>query len=480
MQPRTFKNRCFNFCLAMLLLLTNFQLCAEMNQKLKEIGQEHLLKYWDSLSSTERELLSVQIDHLDIKAYQEQKKLALQPDSPAPSGTLAAFQDYVKSGSAEDLKVGKQLIAEGKVGCLIVAGGQGTRLRCDGPKGAFPVTVVKHKSLFQVFAERVLAASKQANRPLLVAMMTSPANHKETVSLFEQNQFFGLNPKQIVFFSQEELPLLDAKGNLFLETPARIAAGPDGNAASLKHFVDKGIWSAWYQQGVRFLNYVHIDNPLADPFDAELIGFHNRQGSDLIIKCISREDPQEKVGVVFKKNGKVDVIEYSEISTEERDARNPDGTLRNMCANVSMFSFKMDFVNDVAKRHYANLPYHKAWKAVKYLTPEGEVKTAEKPMAWKYEKFIFDVLPYTQSVKALLYPREECFAPLKNMNGSDSLSDVQASLQRSDRMIFKRVTGIGAPLSKTFELAFQFYYPTPELLAKWQGKPLPETPYIEP
>lgn len=452
---------------------------SDMNGKINELGQSHLLKHWESLSPSEKEQLSSQIERLDLTALNEQRKLALQPDIPTVSTAISPFTDYVKSGSVEDIARGKQLIAEGKVGCLIVAGGQGTRLRWEGPKGCCPVSCVKHKTLFQLFAERGLAASKQAKRPLVMAIMTSPANHRETIEYFTQNNFFGLDSKQVTFFSQEELPLLDAKGNMFLETPFHISVGADGNAASLKHFVAKGIWDAWSKQGIRYLIYVHIDNPLADPFDAELIGFHSRHNSDLVIKCIAREDPNEKLGVILKKNEKIEVIEYSEISEEQRTARNSEGTLRHLCGNISMFSFNMDFVKSVANQYYNQLPFHKAWKAVKYLTPEGKTQMAEKPMAWKFEKFIFDVLPFAKNVKAVLYPRDECFAPLKNATGSDSLTDVQVALQHYDRKIFTQITGIAPPTSASFELSPQFYYPTPELLSKWKGKSFPSDPYIE-
>jgi UDP-N-acetylglucosamine/UDP-N-acetylgalactosamine diphosphorylase len=467
------------FFVLMILMVGSLKAAEDIRAKLTQIGQEQLLQHWDALSAVEKKNLSQQIEALDIATFNDQRKQMKESDS-LPGQGISPFLNYQKSGSLQDIDIGRKAIAAGQVGCLIVAGGQGTRLNYTGPKGLFPVTVIKNKSLFQLVSERVLAAGVQANRPLFMAIMTSPTNHDETVKHFEQNRYFGLNPKQVFFFSQEELPLLDQKGDLFLETPSKISTGPDGNAASLKHFVDKGVWSKWYQQGVRYLVYLHIDNPLADPFDAELIGFHKRQQSDLVIKCIARQDPKEKLGVIVIKNGKPDVIEYSEIIAEERDARDPDGALKHPCGNVSMFSFKMDFVRDVANRYYDQLPFHKAWKAVKYLTPEGETKTADKPMAWKFEKFIFDILPYASSVNTLMYPREVCFAPLKNATGPDGIDDVKKAIQNYDRIVFAKITGNTSSSSTTFELSPQFYYPTQTLISKWKGKQLPETGYIEP
>lgn len=446
--------------------------------KLKEMGQEQILQCWNLLSTREQEDLLLQIDQLDVQTYFTQRR-SINSDNQ-PEQNLTPFKDYHLSGSEEDLAVGKQLIAEGKVGCLIAAGGQGSRLGYDGPKGKFPATLVKKKSLFQLFAEKVLAASIQADRQLPLAIMTSSVNHEETVSFFEQNGFFGLEPAQVFFFSQGDLPFLNSQGNFFLETPSKIAAGPNGNAAALKHFVDKTIWVNWYEKGVRYLNYVQIDNPLADPFDAELAGFHHRHQPQLVIKCITRDNPLEKLGVVLRNHGEVQVIEYSEISPEERDARDTSCSLKHLCGNISLFSFKMDFIKEIADQHYQHFPFHKAWKAVKYLAENGETKISEEAQAWKFEKFIFDLLPYATDVKALLYPREVCFAPLKNAKGSDSIVEVQAALQRYDRQTIAKITGIMPSVDKIFELSPQFYYPTQELLARWKGKPLPDQSYIEP
>lgn len=461
------------------MLLPFSQIQASLvEDKLNSIEQEHLIQFWDVLSETEIESLSKQIEQLDLNEFIAQRNAVVQPEILQPE-PLIPYNDYIRSGSKQNIVLGKKLIAEGKVGCLIVAGGQGTRLQCTGPKGIFPVTLIKQKSLFQFFAERVLAASKQANRPLHLAIMTSPANHKETLEYFKINNNFGLEEEQIAFFSQEELPLLNQQGNLFLESPAKISSGPDGNAASLKFFVKSGIWQNWYQQGVRYLNYVHIDNPLADPFDAELTGFHDRQQSDIILKCIAREDPMEKVGIIGKLGNTVKVIEYSEITPEERDARDENGTLRHVCCNISINSFHMDFVKKVAEEIYDLLPFHKAWKAVKHVTDEGGTVLADKPMAWKFEKFIFDVFPFAHSVSALLYPRSECFAPLKNVNGTDSINDVQVALQAYDRVVFENISGMPITKLESFELDPQFYYPTPELLLKWKEVPLPESSYIQ-
>lgn len=293
--------------------------------------------------------------------------------------------DYAESGNLEDYRLGKQRISEGKVGCMIVAGGQGTRLGFEGPKGMFPIN---NKSLFQIFAEKTVAAG----RDLPLAIMTSPLNDEITKEFFAKNNFFGMKQDQLYFFTQKMLPFLDTDGNMLSES------GPDGNGNSLRYFCESGIWQKWKSMGVEQINFILVDNPLADPFDAELAGYHYRTNADATLKCVLRKNPEEKVGVIAKMGDKIAVIEYSELSVEEAK--------KYPLANISLFCFSMDFIQKCASHP---LPYHAAFKS----------------NVWKRETFIFDNLKIATNVNLLLYPRSECFAPLKD---KASISEVQKAL----------------------------------------------------
>lgn len=439
---------------------------SELQHKLQSIGQQDLLQEWNSLTPEKQETLQKQILELDTNQFQEQQSL-LSQTAKEDFKDLEPFEEFEHSGNKDDKSIGKKLIADGQVGCILMAGGQGTRLRIEGPKGVFPVSVIKHKSLFQLVAEKVIAAGKQAGKVLPLAIMTSPLNHDATVHFFKEHRFFGLDPDQISFFTQGMLPFLTQEGNLLLEKPWKIAEGPDGNGSSLSHFVNDGIWKKWHSQGVRYVNYILIDNALADPFDAELVGFHKRQSADVTVKCTARRHASEKVGLLVKQSGKTRVMEYSELPEQERSAVNIDGSLKHACANLSLFCFSMDFVKTLQNFH---LPLHKALK-----TFNG----SDKHFVWKFERFIFDVLPSANKVSALLYPREECFSPLKNYDGEDSLKEVKLALQMQSRRIFSEITGLPSP-NTPFELDTQFLYPTPELLAKWKNALFPGGSYIEP
>ena len=440
-------------------------------EKLRSISQQHIFNYFEDLNPEQQKSLDSQIQAINIPTFRMQQQLLLQHHHHAPR-FLDAFDKITYSGNEALFEAGKKLIAEGKVGCLVVAGGMGSRLNFEGPKGMFPISLIKQKSIFQMIAEKTLAAGKQAGIPLSIAFMTSPLNHQQTIDFFETHQFFGLQRNQIDFFCQDMLPLLDHEGNLFLDRMDHLAVGPDGNGTALQHFVKSGIWEKWHGKGIRFLNFILLDNLLADPFDAELAGFHQSENVDIVIKCTSRKDPRENVGIILEQEDKVKVIEYSELPDAEKTAVDSQGNLKHIAANLSLFSFSMDFIQQHANEP---LPMHLAHKKAEYLNPAGVVV---KSHAWKFERFIFDILPLAWSIKALLYPREVCFAPLKNDQGADNPDAVREALQQMDRIQFEKITG-KIPSERPFELDQAFYYPTPEFIKLWKRKELPETPYIE-
>lgn len=421
--------------------------------KLQTINQEHLMNGWNNLTPAEQNALLKQIENLNVETFKASQTIIKHPSNTFTH--CQPYREYGESGNPDDYRLGKELIAHGKTGCLIVAGGQGTRLGFEGPKGIFPLTRVKRKTLFQLFAEKTAAASKQANTPLPLAIMTSPLNDAVTKEYFAQNRYFGLLPEQLFFFTQDMLPYLDLEGNLFLEAPGLIAQGPDGNGNTLRKFYESGIWEQWNTLGIEQLLYIQIDNPLADPFDAELCGFHHRTKADITLKCVFRQDPQEKVGVVVRHGKQIEVVEYTELPAQEKEAISD-----HRVANISLFAFSMRFIEQCKE---LELPLHASLKPAKPLAK-----------AWKMETFIFDHLPYAANVQALLYPRSDCFAPLKS---SENVEEVQNALQESDIKIAKSISHAPPP-KLPFELAQDFYYPTPYLLSVWENRPFPDQPYI--
>ncbi len=436
--------------------------------------EPQLFHHWDILSADHQKALDIQLQELDLELLERQRHQVLVP-SEVTNSSFDSFDQFASSGNKDSDLIGQDLIKNGKVGCLLLAGGQGTRLRHSGPKGTYPISVIKQKSLFQLCAEKVVAASKRAKLPLLLAIMTSPENDAETRLFFQQHSNFGLLPSQLSFFVQESLPFLDAHGKLFLKTPFEVSMGPDGNGSSLICLKKSGILDQWIHEGIQYLNVILVDNPLADPFDPELVGFHLQQGADITLKCTEKLQPDEKVGVLINQNGITTVVEYSEMPTTEKNERRENGKLKHCCANLSLFCFSIDFIEKMV-REKKSIPFHKAWKAASFLNDAGLTLQSSHPIAWKFETFIFDWMFHTEKVGALLYPREQCFAPLKNSTGTDSPITVQEALLAREREILRNL-GIDPP-EFPFELSAEFYYPTPEFLLRWKDQPIAES-YLE-
>lgn len=345
-----------------------------------------------------------------------------------------------------------------RMGALILAGGQASRLGIDFPKGAVPVTLIKQKSLFQIFLEKAKAAAERESFPLPVAIMTSPLNHHQTVQFLREHHFFGFPEKQLFFFTQSMRPLEDLEGNLL------DLMGPDGNGGALKQFYAAGIWHQWRQLGVEAVSLIPVDNALADPFDAKIIF----KGEDLILKAILRASSEEKVGVLVQDEGQIKVIEYNELPSHVKETRCEDGSLLFPLANSGLLCFSMDFI---AKEQGRELPLHRQKKRIKW---KGQFKEV-----YKYETFIFDLIPYASRIKVVLYPRERTFAPLKNNLGEDSLITVQKALLESDYHTFFNIFQKKAGEDNIFELDPRFYYPTQALVNQWRERALPLEAYIE-
>lgn len=352
---------------------------------------------------------------IDLKILEQQRQLIKNPPKPSLE-KIHPLRHFDRVRNPSYKTSGELLLRQGKVGCILLAGGQGTRLGFPGPKGMFPICPEEQKTLFHFFAEQVVLREKDANREFFIAIMTSPENHIATVEFFRQNELL----KHVDFFTQPTLPLLDGAGELLVNAVGEVLQGPDGNGSVFGAFIDAGIKTKWEQQGVEIVTVVPVDNPLADPFDPELVGYLADGQYDLAVKAILREDPKENVGVLVEQEGKIHVIEYSELPNEEKEARDENGLLLHRCANITLLALKLKTIKNY------DLPLHLAHKAIKTKNDPNPLK----PNAWKFEKFIFDIFPLIERIGVLVYPREECFAPLKNLTGSDSVAIVQEALKR--------------------------------------------------
>ena len=374
----------------------------EAYRKLKRLGQEHL-----AITSCQ---MIAEIEAIDEALLQQQQAHLV---APLPNDPMRPLEKVDPLLETKHKKLGDQAMAEGAVAAVVAAGGQGTRLGFDGPKGAYSLL---GKSLYQRLAEKTLAAGDK----LYLAIMPSPATDEMTRAHFQENKNFGLSEEQLIFFQQSTLPLLDDRGKLFLSAEGKIATGPNGNGYALHEIVKQGIADLWRKKGVRCVTFVPVDNALSQPFDPQWIGYHLQSHADVTTLAAFRTDPDEKVGVFGMRDEKVVVAEYSELTPTQKTERLDNGSLCFSCANLSLFCFSMDFIDRVASQE---LSLHFAHKPASHLV-KGTIQ------AWKSEYFIFDVLSYSHKTHVLVAPRERCFAPLKNATGPDSPETVIAQLQR--------------------------------------------------
>nr|WP_213318025.1 UTP--glucose-1-phosphate uridylyltransferase [Chlamydiifrater volucris] len=439
-------------------------------RKLENISQNHLLEQINK--SEDLTLFHHQLESLDIAFFRQQRELLSQTPSLTKFSPLETFSFSGKNPNLQ--KIGNDLLRKKRVGCVVLAGGQGSRLKCNGPKGLFPISAVKNKTLFQMIAEKVLAASHLSQQRLPLAFMTSPLNNAQTLSYFDSHEYFGLSPHQVSFFQQKLWPLLDLEGNLFLETSNSMAFGPNGNGCFARMMLESGLWDQWKNEGIEMVSVIPIDNPLALPFDPELFGYHFSEKNDVTIKTVLRNHPTEDIGVLATDiaTNRTTVIEYSEIPNQERFAKDREGRLKYPLGNIGLYCLSMDFIKTVSS---LPLPIHRACKHTKKFS-QGRTIDGQ---AWKFEEFIFDLFHYGNRCSTLVYPRDVCFAPLKNLEGNHSPETVRQALNTRERQLYRDATGKEVTPNTTFELEASFYYASQSGFTQWQSKAFFKESFIE-
>lgn len=395
-------------------------------------GNLHLLKWWDQLDAQHKAGLLAEIEAIPwtlldtiipthvLKKPRESANQALEPARVYRRADAASDPAGSELARAE----GVRLLSSGGVAAMTVAGGQGTRLGIDGPKGLVPVTPVAHSTLFEHFAQMVLAARRRYQSAIPWYIMTSPANHDPTVKYFQANRFFGLPESDVVFFSQGMLPAFDFQGRVLMADKHRLALAPDGHGGSLKALVQSGSLADMQKRGVSVISYFQIDNPLVKPFDSLFIGLHARTGSEMSTKVTPKAHDLEKVGNVCLQDGKLTVIEYSDFPESLVQSKDAQGRRRFDSGNLAIHLLDVGFVERIISKSF-QMPFRRAEKVVPYLDEHGVLQQPAKPNAVKLETFIFDVLPLASNPLVLEVDRAEEFSPVKNASGSDSLETSQ-------------------------------------------------------
>jgi UDP-N-acetylglucosamine/UDP-N-acetylgalactosamine diphosphorylase len=382
-------------------------------------GQSHILNFWDGLKSGQKEMLLSQIEGLDFASIQRMRgmlagaKVASADTEIQPAEVLPL--SVAKSDDA--VREGEGALRKGEVGVILVAGGQGSRLGYDGPKGCFLLGPVSNASLFAIHSRKILALERKYGTEIPFYIMTSLVNDKPTKDFFASHGYFGLKKESVLFFVQGMWPALDKEGKIILDRPDHVFMSPDGHGGILAALRANGMIDDMSGRGLKTLFYFQVDNPLVEIAEPAFLGLHKKHKADISVKVCAKRDPDEGLGVVAVRNNRNMVVEYTELTKEQKHARLANGQLKFRFGSVAIHVFSLDFL---AKESTAQLPLHVAHKKVPYCTGDGSLVKPEKPNAYKFEKFIFDVIPDAVRTLNVEFAREEEFSPVKNAEGSDS------------------------------------------------------------
>ncbi len=411
-------------------------------QTLAAANQAHVLQFWDDVSESGRAQLVDQLESIDFEllakliAGADDKPdfaalafRALPPPAVRIDGTGAAWSP------ADARKAGQQALAAGRVGVVIVAGGQGTRLGFDSPKGMYPIGPLSGRTLFEFFADSLLAIGAEYSIRIPLYLMTSPLTHEETVAYWKQNDYLGLAPEDVSIFCQGTMPAIDAAtGKLLLASRDSLSLSPDGHGGTVRALKLAGCFDDAQKRGVDVLSYIQVDNPLVSLCDVDLIGHHLVSGSEMTTQVVRKRYAEEKVGNVVMADGALRIIEYSDLPDDAAQQRDEKGELKLWAGNIAVHMIDIPFLRRASVSADA-LPFHRAKKVTPFIDAQGELVKPDFPNSIKFERFIFDLLPSAENAFVVEADANEAFAPVKNADGAshDTPEQAKAAIGRLHR-----------------------------------------------
>ena len=401
---------------------------ADAEKMLKTCGQSHVLAYWSKLGKKERAALLEQIATIDPKSVKRcQAALTAGAEVPDSSkGKAPKVAELTGKKRASAVAAGEKELRAGRVAALLVAGGQGSRLGYEGPKGCYAIGPVTGAPLFYFHARKILARSIRYGASIPFYVMTSEANNEETVRCFEENDYFGLNPDDVFFFTQGMWPGMTPDGKIILDAPGHIFMSPDGHGGLLAALKRSGALDDMKKRGIKSVFFFQVDNPLVEIADPAFIGYHVQEKSDYTLKLCAKRDPYEKVGMPMQFGETYRMVEYSEMTDAQCTRKAKDGRLYFLYGSPAIHVFDRAFL---AREAAKAMPLHLAHKKIPVLDEAGKPVKPESPNGYKFEKFIFDILPNARRAAFLAFDQADEFAPVKNATGDDSPATCQAAMQ---------------------------------------------------
>ncbi|MCX5642614.1 MAG: UTP--glucose-1-phosphate uridylyltransferase [Candidatus Omnitrophica bacterium] len=450
---------------------------------LKEHNQHRIIQHYQRLSPDKQDLFRRNLEGLDLplvfKLHREfsgkETPAHLPRDiQPAPIITVPATPSEL-SFQEKACAQGEALLRENRVAVLVVAGGQGSRLGFNGAEGAFLVSPVKKKSLFQLFSETVLALNHRYRTAIPLLVMTSMENDRAVKDFFQAHNFFGLDSGAVLFFTQEMLPTITADGSLILKDETHLFAHPDGHGGSLKALHKSGLLSELIRGGFSELFYFQVDNPLVKIADPVFLGYHRMAESEFSLKVLRRRNAAEKIGLYALINGKPGVIEYSDLVPGSECLSEGEGA-RFWAGSIAIHILALSFVERLNRQGFI-LPYHRAVKITEAPGPGGRV---EKATVWKFETFVFDGLLLADRTCCVETLRAEEFAPVKNRQGEDSAGTAAQAISARARQWLVEA-GSSVAFDVPVEISPRYALDKEELAVKLKGKlmAIKEGAYLE-
>lgn len=421
----------------------------ELRGRFEAAGQGHVFAFWNELDAAARARFALELEAVDLALVERLAALALRPSGAhaphrfEPPEVFRLSEREVDGGDSRATRArerGAELLRGARVAYLLVAGGQASRLGFEGPKGAFAVGPVSGRSLFEIFARRLIAARERFQAPPRWYVMTSQANDAATRAFFEKHRWFGLAPDDVFFFQQAMLPALDESGRILLASKEALFLAPNGHGGVLSAFAASGALAHARARGVQVLSYFQVDNPLAPPADPLFLGLHALHGAQMSSKVVLKRDAHEKVGVLGSVDGRLSCIEYSDLPASLREARDERGALLFGAGNIALHALELDFVESLTRGGKLELPWHVARKTMTTIDASGRPVSRA---GFKFETFVFDALALAERTVTLEVDRSLEFSPVKNASGEDSPLSARTDLCR---MFSAWVASAGLPL----------------------------------
>lgn len=399
----------------------------QAKEKLKKINQEHLLKYYEELDGAGKASLLNQIEETDFSVIGTLKETgAAKKGAISPLAAMELSEIQEKKEKFEAL--GLEAIRQDKVGAVLLAGGMGTRLGSDSPKGVVDIGITKEKYIFQCLIENLMKVTDKANHFVHLFVMTSDKNHDATVSFFKEHNNFGYPSEYIRFFKQQMAPAVDREGKVYLEEKGKISTSPNGNGGWFVSMQASGIGELIHETNIEWLNVFAVDNVLQKIADPVFVGASIDANCNVGAKVVRKANPDEKVGVICLEDGKPSIVEYYELTSDMRDEKNEKGDYAYNFGVILNYLFR---VSELEATMSKELPLHTVEKKIPYLGEAGTTVKPEEPNGFKFEQLVLDMIHNMGSCLPFEVVREHEFAPIKNKEGVDSIESARALLKQN-------------------------------------------------